>query len=152
MEQADAEVAAKLEKAPESITSEDASYAQSREARATGVAHPAGGVAQAAQKQAAINKGATSTSTSSPSYGTPGAMSGQSQSGQLDPATQSKLDREANYVEVADKVQSKMERDPRSVTKEEANTLHSREQRAFGRTEKGGLASRAHSLASENES
>ena len=150
MEQADAEVADKLDSAPQPTTSEDASHAQSTQARPTGVPHPAGGVAQSTQKQTTINEGATSTS--SPSYGTPGATSGQGQSGQLDPATQSKLDREANYREVADKVQPKMEQDPGSVTKEEANTLHSREQRAFGTTEKGGLASQAHRLVGENES
>jgi hypothetical protein len=40
---------------------------------------------------------------------------------------------------------------PESVTKEEADLLHSREQRAFGETSKGGIASKAQSMAAENE-
>ena len=40
---------------------------------------------------------------------------------------------------------------PEKVTKEEADLAHSREQRAFGGTSKGGVASQAQSLASENE-
>lgn len=41
---------------------------------------------------------------------------------------------------------------PETVTKEDADLAHSREQRAFGQTSKGGVASQAQSLASENES
>lgn len=44
-----------------------------------------------------------------------------------------------------------MAENPESVTKEEADLLHSREHRAFGATSKGGIASQAQSLASENE-
>jgi hypothetical protein len=44
-----------------------------------------------------------------------------------------------------------MQSDPESVTKKEANLLHSREQRAFGETSKGGITSQAHSVVSENE-
>ena len=40
---------------------------------------------------------------------------------------------------------------PSQVTKEEADLLHSREQRAFGETSKGGIASQAQSMAAENE-
>ena len=68
----------------------------------------------------------------------------------LTPAQQSQLDREANYVEAADKVGSKIANEPGSVTKEEADLLHSRETRAYGATEKGGVAAKAQSLASEN--
>ncbi|MCJ1350417.1 MAG: hypothetical protein MMC33_000398 [Icmadophila ericetorum] len=107
MERADAEVAAKLDSALELITSDDASYAQSREAKATGIAHPAGG-----------NNNFVVVFF---------FFFFLSSGGQLDPATQSQLDREANSVEVADKVQSKKESDPGSVTEEEANTLHRRE-------------------------
>lgn len=66
------------------------------------------------------------------------------------PTQQSQADREANFVEAADKVGSKMATDPASVTKEDGDMLHSRETKAFGATEKGGIASQAQSLASEN--
>lgn len=45
----------------------------------------------------------------------------------------------------------KMANDPEHVTKEEADLLHSREQRAFGNTSKGGVASQAQSMVAENE-
>lgn len=131
-EQASAEVGDKLNTAPETVTSEDASYVQSREARATGIAHPAGGVAQAAMQQAAVNKGAKGAS-----------------SVRFDPAARSQADKEQNYLNVAREVKAKMETDPGSVTKEEADRLHSREHRAFGNTEKGGLAAHAQSRASK---
>ena len=44
-----------------------------------------------------------------------------------------------------------MATDPEAVTKEEGDLLHSREQRAFGTTSKGGIASQAQSLAKENQ-
>jgi hypothetical protein len=66
------------------------------------------------------------------------------------PAEQSQLDRKANYVEQADKVATKMETEPENVTKEDGDTMHSRETKAFGSTEKGGIASQAQSLAAEN--
>ena len=144
-EQADAEVAAKLDTAPGSITSDDAAYAQSREARATGVAPPAGGVAQVAQKQAAMNEGATGGTSATSATSSTGALGG------TDPAVQSQVDREKNYQDAAGSVAAKMDSDPGSVRKEEADLLHSREQRAFGTTEKGGLASEAQSVASKNE-
>jgi len=85
------------------------------------------------------------------------AISGQATASQpqtadstISPTEQSQLDREANYVEAADKVGTKMATDPASVTKEDGDLLHSRETKAFGATEKGGIASQAHSLASEN--
>lgn len=60
------------------------------------------------------------------------------------------MDREANYVEAADKVGTKMAMDPESVTKEDGDLVHSRETRAFGVTEKGGIASQAQSQAAKN--
>ena len=68
----------------------------------------------------------------------------------LTPAEQSQLDRKANYVEAADKVGTKLETDPGNVTKEEGDLLHSRETKAFGATEKGGIASQAQSQAAKN--
>ena len=63
---------------------------------------------------------------------------------------QSNADRMANFEEAVDQVAPKMENDPAAVTKEDGDLLHSREQRAFGKTEKGGIASEAQKLAAEN--
>ena len=68
-----------------------------------------------------------------------------------DPAVQSQLDRQKNFESAAETVQHKMEQDPTTVTKDDADLLHSRETRAFGVTEKGGVTSQAQSLASKNE-
>ena len=68
----------------------------------------------------------------------------------LTPAEQSQLDREANFEEAADKVGTKLTNEPGSVTKEEGDLLHSRETKAFGATEKGGIASQAQSQAAKN--
>lgn len=68
-----------------------------------------------------------------------------------DPAVQSTVDRMDNFQQVKDEVVSKMANRPDTVTKQEANVLHSREQRAFGETAKGGVSSQAQSMASENE-
>lgn len=43
-----------------------------------------------------------------------------------------------------------MATNPASVTKEDGDLLHSREQRAHGHTDKGGIASQAQHLAAEN--
>ena len=69
----------------------------------------------------------------------------------LSPAEQSQLDRNANYEEAADKVGTKMATDPGSVTKEDGDLLHSRETKAHGITEKGGIASQAQSQAAANQ-
>ena len=68
----------------------------------------------------------------------------------LNPTEQSLLDREANYVGQADKVATKMATKPENVTKEDGDTMHSRETKAFGNTEKGGIASQAQTLASSS--
>ena len=69
----------------------------------------------------------------------------------LTPAEQSQSDREANFVEAADKVGAKLATDPGSVTKEDGDLLHSRETKAHGITQKGGIASKVQSQAAENE-
>lgn len=53
-------------------------------------------------------------------------------------------------MEAADKVGTKLETEPENVTKEEGDLLHSRETKAFGVTEKGGIASQAQSQAAKN--
>lgn len=69
----------------------------------------------------------------------------------MSPEAQSAIDRKENFEDVAVEIGHKMKEDPKSVTKEEADLLHSREQRAFGLTVKDGAASKAQHLAAENE-
>ena len=68
-----------------------------------------------------------------------------------DPAVQSAMDRVENYQQVNDDLAPKMATNPEQVTKEKADLAHSREQRALDETAKGGIASQAQSMASENE-
>lgn len=117
---------------------QDAAYIKSREARATGTGQPpAGSISADAQHLASQNEKGEPVSASS--------------GGGLDSATQSAADRAANFENVAENVASKMATKPEAVTKEDADLAHSREQRAFGATSKGGIASQAQSLASENQ-
>lgn len=71
--------------------------------------------------------------------------------GKMNPATQSAIDKEENFEDAAVDVGQKMKTNPGQVTKEDADLLHSREQRAHGQTEKGGPASQAQHLAAENQ-
>ena len=71
--------------------------------------------------------------------------------GKMSSETQSAMDRKENFEDIAVDVGKKMKNDPKHVTKEDADLLHSREQRAFGHTEKDGAASKAQHLAAENE-
>jgi hypothetical protein len=118
---------------------QDAAYLHSREARAAGQANPPkGSLSSEAESLAAANEGRAAT--------------GASTSGPADPADQSARDRLNNFQEVSEQVGSKMASNPEAVSKDEADLLHSREQRAFGATSKGGIASQAQSLAADNES
>ncbi|KAI4177870.1 MAG: hypothetical protein LQ348_005756 [Seirophora lacunosa] len=137
LEETVANVGSKLETAPGSITKEDAQAVHRAESRALGGQQPqSGSISSQAQHEAAVNEGAASTSR-------PAAPS--------DPTVQSQMDRQANFEDAASGIGSKLVNEPGNVTKEEADTLHSREQRAFGRTEKGGLASQAQHQVAENE-
>ena len=136
-----AKVSSKLETAPEAVTSEDASLLHSREARVQG-GPTKGDLASQAQSVAAANEQGATVQTN-PTQGS-GATAN------LTPAEQSQLDREANFVEAADKVGTKLATEPGNVTKEEGDLLHSRETKAFGATEKGGIASQAQSQAAKN--
>lgn len=64
---------------------------------------------------------------------------------------QSQQQREENFQEAIDIVAPKMANAPENVTKEDGDLLHSREQRARGITEKGGIASQAQQMAAENK-
>ncbi|KAK5174106.1 uncharacterized protein LTR77_001186 [Saxophila tyrrhenica] len=135
-EQAAQEVGGKMQAEPGNVTSEDAAYLKSREARAMGQGQPpSDSISADAQRLAAVNEG----DAKMPSKG------------QMDPATQSAADRVENLESAAEQVAPKMANDPEHVTKDEADLLHSREQRAFGATSKGGIASQAQSMVAENE-
>lgn len=127
-------IGSKLANEPSNVTKEDANLLHSREQRAFGYTEQ-GGLAAQAQHQVAENEGATTRSAAAP----------------VDPNVQSQMDRQANYQEAAAKVGGKLVNEPDNVTKEEADLLHSREQRAFGHTEKGGLAAQAQHQVAENQ-
>ncbi|GAB7364074.1 hypothetical protein MBLNU230_g4626t1 [Neophaeotheca triangularis] len=133
-EQAAEEIGRKMATNPGAVTKEDADYLKSREARAEGVAQPGkDSLAAEAQRIVAANeKGET-----------PAVRP-------LDPTEQSALDRARNFEQNAEHVAQKMATDPEHVTKNEGDLLHSREQRAFGETTKGGIASQAQSLGQQN--
>ncbi|KAL8860894.1 MAG: hypothetical protein Q9178_002649 [Gyalolechia marmorata] len=139
-------VGSKLDTAPDSITKEDAQAVHRAESRLQSQQPPSGSISSQAQHQAAVNEGATAsirTGNTTASNRTNGAP--------VDPTVQSQMDRQANFEDAASKVGGKLVNEPGNVTKEEADLLHSREQRAFGVTEKGGLASQAQHQVAENE-
>lgn len=141
LEDAAAKVGSKLDTAPETVTSEDASLLHSREGRVQG-GPTKGDLASQAQSVAAANEqGATVQTNRTQSTGT---------NANLNPAQQSQTDRQANFEEAVDKVGAKLASDPGSVTKEDGDLLHSRETKAHGATEKGGIASQAQSQAAKN--
>ncbi|KAI5209138.1 hypothetical protein E4T39_01104 [Aureobasidium subglaciale] len=125
------DVLSKMQQDPSSITADDANYLKSREARATGQAQPPkDSVSADAQRLAAANEKGVAPKTDS-----------------LNPSEQSSLTKERNLEQAVNQVGSK---DPSQITQDDANLLHSREQRAHGHTEKGGVASQAQSIATEN--
>ena len=135
LEDAAEKVGSKLDTAPGTVTTEEAQLLHSRQSRAMDGQQPQkGSIASQAQSVAAANEQGATVQTNTP----------------VNPAEQSKIDREANYIEMAGKVTKKMANEPEAVTKGEADKLDSRETKAFGATEKGGVASQAQSLASKN--
>ena len=141
LQDAAAKVGSKLDTAPETVTSDDASLLHSREARVMG-GPTKGDLASQAQSIAAANEQGATIQTNPTQSGNTNANA--------TPGQRSQLDREANFAEAADQVGSKLATEPESVTKEEGDLLHSRETRAFGTTEKGGIASQAQSQAAKN--
>ncbi|KAG9651661.1 hypothetical protein KCU95_g11142, partial [Aureobasidium melanogenum] len=130
-ENAAQDVLSKMQQDPSSITADDANYLKSREARATSQAQPPkDSVSADAQRLAAANEKGAAPKT-----------------GPLSPAEQSHLTKERNLEQAVNQVGSK---DPSQITQDDANLLHSREQRAHGHTEKGGVAAQAQSIATEN--
>lgn len=96
---------------------------------------PADSISADAQRLAAENEGKTKPK----------------QQSHTDAVDQSAADRVANFEQAAEKLAQKLEQNPESVSKEDAGLIHSREQRAFGTTAKGGIASTVHKVADENE-
>ncbi|KAL8728249.1 MAG: hypothetical protein Q9181_005415 [Wetmoreana brouardii] len=136
-EEISANVGSKLDTSPGSITKEDAQAVHRAETRASGGQQPpSSSITSQAQHEAAVNEGTTSSRTTA---------------APLNSNTQSQVDRQANYEDAASKVGSKLANEPGNVTKEEGDLIHSREQRAFGHTEKGGLAAQAQHQTAENQ-
>jgi Seed maturation protein len=54
-----------------------------------------------------------------------------------------------DFENVVAAIKPKLEKSPDMVTREDANLIHSREVRAHGATEKGGVATQAMSLAAK---
>lgn len=95
-EQAAQEVGQKMQADPGSVTSQDAAYLKSREARATGQAQPpSDSISADAQRLAAVNEGDTKQS---------------SNAGHADPTSQSAVDRTENLQQAAEQVVPKMVR------------------------------------------
>lgn len=148
------EVGQKMQTHPESITSEvslsttrsrkltnniiqDASHLKSREARAIGQSQPPkDSISSDAQRLASANEQGTGKPVES--------------TGSLSSDEQSHLAKERNFQSAADQISDKIANHPEQVTKDDADLLHSREQRAHGHTDKGGIAAQAQHLASEN--
>jgi hypothetical protein len=118
-------IVTKMATNPQAVTKEDADLAHSREHRAFGQTSK-GGVA--AQAQSLANENMKNPS-----------------------ATQSAADRVSNFDQTADQITDKLANAPETITKEDGDLAHSREQRAFGATHKGGLASQVQSQANANE-
>lgn len=139
------DVSAKLSQDPASVTPEDANTLESREHRATGVRPPSDSLSAQAKRVASANeRGAPLPGNSSVQDSSNGAPPASTR------AQQSALDKEANFEDAVAEVGSKMAAEPESVNEDDAKLLHSREQRARGITEKGGVASQAGRLAAEN--
>jgi hypothetical protein len=66
-------------------------------------------------------------------------------------AVRSHMDREKNFQNAVKIIMPKLENSPDDITAEDADRLHSREVRAHGSVEKGGIKAQAQSLAAKNE-
>ncbi|KAK4998538.1 hypothetical protein LTR66_002244 [Elasticomyces elasticus] len=134
-EQAAQEVGDKMQNAPETVTAEDANYLKSREARVMGQAQPPkDSISADAQRLAAANEQGKAPSNDRTS-----------------PKAHSALAKEKNFQQAVAEVGERMKSAPHTVTQEDADLLHSREHRARGFTEKGGITSQAQILASQNK-
>ena len=111
---------------------------------------PAGqAISEVAKAEGGTTKGSTSAKMQSEL--SKAQHAGQTPNLSTGPIAQSHDTKEANFEDAKAKVVPKMENDPEHVTKEDASLLRSRETRAHGVTEKGGVAATAQHLAAENE-
>ena len=109
-------------------------------------------ISEVAKAEGGTTKGSTSAKMQSELSKAQNATTGQGgTTGAANLVTQSQLDREANFQDAQDKFVPKMQNDPEHVSQEDASLLRSRETRAHGVTEKGGVAATAQHLAAENE-
>ena len=108
-------------------------------------------ISDVAKAEGGTTKGSTSAKMQSELTKAQNANTDQMSNLSVDPASQSRTDKEANLADAQDRVIPKIELDPEHVTSEDANLLRSREVRAHGVTEKGGPAATAQHLAAENE-
>jgi len=67
------------------------------------------------------------------------------------PNAQSAAHLEQNFQDAVSQVQPKLEQEPASITEEDAALLRSREVRAHGGSEKGGIAARAQKQVAQNQ-
>ena len=74
-----------------------------------------------------------------------------SKSSELPPVIQSHLDKEKNFQDAVSAIEPKIANAPDTVTKEDADLLHSREVRTHGGVEKDSVTAQARSLAAKNE-
>lgn len=116
---------------------------------------PKSSISSDAQRLAASNErdsaakpsaAALTTATTTSSTTAPPTASATS----LSPEEQSHLDKENNFKAAAAEIGDKIANHPGAVTQDDAKLLHSREQRAHGHTEKGGIAAQAQHLAAGN--
>lgn len=125
----------KMQNQPDQVTMDDDALLKSREARAIGRSQPPkDSVSSDAQRLASANEHDTSVK---PAFA-------------VSPNDQSKLAKEQNFQAAALMIGAKIAHDPDHVILDDANFMHSREQRARDHTEKGGIVAQAQQLASEN--
>lgn len=124
------------------VTIEEANRLHSLEARAHGHTER-GGITSIAQSVAAKRERQSSLSSGS----SPSGNRSRANSKTFTSQEQSHRDKEANLHKTEDAIKTKVEQG--AVTAEDADLLHSRETRAHGRTEKGGLTATAQSIASK---
>ncbi|KAF2869386.1 hypothetical protein BDV95DRAFT_98365 [Massariosphaeria phaeospora] len=122
-------VGSKIENEPEQVTKDDAALVQSREARA-GVQIDKDSVAAKAQSLADKNEQSSEQSSS---------------------GDQAQQDKDINRKMAELDVGTKMEHEPKNITKEDAAFVQSREARAQGVVESDSIAAKAQSLADQKE-
>lgn len=109
-------------------------------------------ISDVAKAEGGTTQGSTSAQMQSEISKAQNAGSGQGGASEsVDPTTRSQMNREANLIDAEQELVPKMQNDPEHVTKEDASLLRSRETRAHGVTEKGGVAATAQHMAAENE-